>query len=85
MSGLPAQRAAPNPAVAAYFRSTAWKLLIAADIAAAILSVALYLLTKSIFAFAPIVLVGLFLAFTLVRLTRSNADAASGGEDQLVQ
>jgi hypothetical protein len=69
----------------AFFRSTTWKLVVAADFAAVILSVALYIFTKSIFAFAPAVLMGLVFTFTIVRVASQRWGAPNGGEDPLVR
>lgn len=75
----------PNPAVAAFFLSTTWKLLIAADIAAVLLSVVLYILTRSIFALAPMVLVIMLVYVFILRAARRGAAPPGDGADPLVK
>jgi len=80
----PAGRAAPNPAVVAFFRSTTWKLLIAADVVAMGAGVAGYLVTNNILVFAPMAVVAVVMGFSIVRVARGGA-APPAGDDQLVR
>jgi hypothetical protein len=81
MSGTP-QRS-PNPAVTAFFRSTRWKLLLAADAVTAIGGAIGYSLTKNLLAFAPFAAVAAILIVTLYRLIKRGA-ATSGAADHSI-
>ena len=86
MSQTPARgRQTPNPAVVAFFSSTTWKLLIAADVLAVAGGVAGYYFTNNILAFAPLALVGGLMTFSIVRVAKAGAAPDSGGDDPLVR
>jgi hypothetical protein len=75
----------PSPAVAAFLRSTRWRVLIGLDILAAVASVVGYVRYGNILWLAPIVLMGGVVAFTLFRVARSAADPAASDKDPIVQ
>jgi hypothetical protein len=86
MSQTPAPgQQTPNPAVVAFFRSTTWKLLIAADILAVAAGVAFFYFTNNFLSFIPLALVGGLMTFSLVRVIKSGAAPASGGDDPIVR
>ena len=85
MSDPSSTNVAPNPAVAAFFRSTTWKLLIAADVVTVFGGAIGYYLTNNLLAFAPFAVVATILIFTLYRAITSGADASVGGDDQIVR
>jgi hypothetical protein len=80
----PAGTPAPNPAVVAFFRSSTWKLLIAADVVAMGAGVAGYLVTNNILAFAPMAVVAVVMGFSIIRVARGAA-APPDADDQLVR
>jgi hypothetical protein len=79
--------ATPNPAVAAFFRSTRWKLLFAADAVTVFGGAIGYYLTNNVLAFAPFAVVAVILGLTLYRVAKRGAAPApvTGGDDPIVR
>lgn len=75
----------PNPAVTAFFRSTKWKLLLAAEAATVVGGAIGYYLTNNLLAYTPFAAVALILVLTLYRLIKQGAATSGAGDDSIVK